>query len=103
MIEHIIEKLLKFRNERDWPQFHTPKNLACSISIEANELLELFQWSDKPKNNDTIQKEVGDILIYLAYFCDYYGLSFEDAMRYAMEINEQNYPAEKFKGKATRK
>jgi dCTP diphosphatase len=102
MIEHIIKKLLKFRNDRNWQQFHTPENLAKSISIEAGELLEIFQWSDSPKDKNIMRKERGDILIYLAYLCDYYGSTFEEDMQYAMEINEQNYPVEKFKGKATR-
>jgi dCTP diphosphatase len=103
MIEHIIKRLLKFRNDRDWQQFHTPENLAKSISIEAGELLECFQWGENLKSIDDIKKECGDIAIYNAYLCDYYGFTPEDAMEYAMEINEQNYPVDKFKGKATRK
>jgi dCTP diphosphatase len=89
-----IKKLLEFRATRKWEKFHTPENLAKSIVIEAAELLERFQWGgQKP-----VADEVADVLIYLIYFCEYYGFDIDALINAKIKINEANYPAEKNNG-----
>jgi NTP pyrophosphatase (non-canonical NTP hydrolase) len=95
--EQVAKKILSFRSDRDWEQFHSPKNLACSISIEAGELLELFQWAEHcPK--EKIKEEVADIGIYLIYLCNDMGINLMDAIIEKVSINESKYPIEKSKG-----
>ncbi len=101
-MKEIIDKLLKFREERNWEEFHTPKNLACSISIEAGELLELFQWDSKCSNRWQIKHEIADIIIYCIYLADHYSIDIEDAIKDKITINEKKYPISKSKGKATK-
>ncbi len=97
MIE-LINVLLKFREDRDWIQFHSPKNLACSISIEANELLELFQWSSECKNIEKLKQEIADIGIYLLYLCNDMNINFYNAIKEKIEMNEKKYPVKISKG-----
>jgi len=87
-----------FRDERDWKQFHTPKNLAVSISVEAAELLEHFQWSEECKNKKDISYEMADILAYLLLLADECSIDIEKAFLEKMEINKKKYPADKVKG-----
>jgi dCTP diphosphatase len=102
----ISEALREFANERDWNQFHTPRNLAASISVESAELLELFQWSSGSNwtdlnNTDLRSKcshELADILIYLMRFSDLSGIDLEKAVLEKIEINRKKYPVEKSKG-----
>jgi NTP pyrophosphatase (non-canonical NTP hydrolase) len=98
-LQHIIAK---FRDERDWSQFHTPKNLAVSISIESSELLEHFQWSDECKNKKEIAYEMADILAYLLLLADECDIDLENAFLEKMKINEKKYPIKKSKGKSTK-
>ena len=70
----VIEEIRKFDAERDWGQFHSGENLAKSISIEAAELLEVFQWSDKEKSVDKIKEELADVLLYCLEMADRYHL-----------------------------
>lgn len=95
--------------ERDWEQFHTPKNLSMSISIEAAELMEHFQWTNtveeavkvlknKQKRSD-IEDEIADIAIYLIDFCNLYGVDLEKAILKKMKKNIKKYPAKAVKGK----
>jgi NTP pyrophosphatase (non-canonical NTP hydrolase) len=99
--------LRAFAAERDWDQFHTPKNLATSISVEAAELLELFQWSRGQKGWDEIadaalrakvQDELADILLYVIRFADKADIDLEAVAERKIAANTQKYPAEKFRG-----
>jgi len=103
----IASLLRKFANERDWDQFHTPKNLASSISIESAELLEIFQWSrgqgnwdelNDPIIRDKVENELADILLYLIRFSDLAKIDLDDIAIKKLKINAQKYPIEKFKG-----
>ena len=96
-----------FVDERDWKQFHNPKNLAMSLSIEAAELMEIFQWlsldqaQDVMKANETRDNaidEIADILIYALAFCNRNKIDITDSIKKKMEKNTRKYPAEKFKG-----
>ena len=108
-IQKIRKKIKKFVNDRDWEKFHSPKNLSMSISIEAAELMEHFQWTntveeavrvlnDKRKRTE-IEDEVADIAIYLIDFCNLYGVDLEKAILRKMKKNAQKYPAKLVKGK----
>lgn len=107
-IYNLQQKVVKFRNDRDWKQFHTPKDLAMSIAIEAAELMECFQWKDKVKlgeylNSDKsleINEEMADILIYLLNLCDVLEIDVVDAAYKKLAKNTAKYPIEKAKGNA---
>jgi NTP pyrophosphatase (non-canonical NTP hydrolase) len=96
------QKLLDFRDERDWRQFHNPKDLAISISLEASELLELFQWSgsevDCPKKKEQLKEELADVLNYCMLLADIEGLALDEILQAKMEKNAAKYPVEKAKG-----
>lgn len=105
----LMDKLLLFRKERDWEQFHSPKNLSASICIEAAELLEHFQWakdSDLTKivsqDHEEIEHEIADIAILLAYLCHDLNVSLNDAIDKKLAINRAKYPVEKARGVATK-
>lgn len=108
-IREIIEKIKKFRDDRDWMQFHDPKNMAVSITIEAAELLEHFQWKTKDEvreyikeNKEEISDEIADISMYLFEMADNMGLNLIQAMEKKLKKNELKYPAEKAKSKHTK-
>ena len=102
----ISEKAIQFRNDRDWKQFHDPKNLAEAISIEAGELLEHFLWiknadssfSLEPQKLEEVKEEIADIMIYLLYICDGLKIDLSEAVERKIRINEQKYPVSKSKG-----
>jgi dCTP diphosphatase len=97
-LKELQKIIINFRDEREWKQFHTPKNLAVSISIESGELLEHFQWNDECQNKKEIAYEMADILAYLlllAYECD---IDLEKAFLEKMNLNEKKYPADLVKG-----
>jgi dCTP diphosphatase len=105
--EKLAATLRSFAAERDWDQFHTPKNLATSISVEAAELLELFQWSRGQKSWDEvmdpairarIQDELADILLYVIRFADKAGFDLQIIAERKIAANAAKYPAEKFRG-----
>lgn len=100
MNKEIIEKIKLFVKERDWEQFHSGVNLAKSISIEANELLELFQWSDTPKDIGQLKDEIADIFIYSILISDKYNLDIEEIILHKIDKNTKKYPKEKAKGNA---
>lgn len=100
MNKEIIKKIKCFVKERDWEQFHTGENLAKSISIEANELLELFQWSDKPRNIDSLKDEIADIFIYSILFAEKYNLNIEETILNKLNKNKEKYPKDKARGNA---
>jgi NTP pyrophosphatase (non-canonical NTP hydrolase) len=104
-IKEIIKEIVKFRDERDWMQFHDPKNMAISIIIEASELLEHFQWKTKEEveqyietNKDEIQEEIADIAMYLFELADNLGINLIKAMENKLEKNAKKYPVAKAKG-----
>lgn len=93
-----------FAAAREWEPFHTPANLAKSVSIEANELLECFQWSDTPALEDMelIRNEMADVLIYLLYMADVLGVDLGKAAWRKIAYNEKKYPIEKSRGRTTK-
>lgn len=100
-MEEIFEKIIEFQSERDWKKFHTPENLAKSISIEAAELLEHFQWG-KEYDIGEVSEELADVLIYSFYMVDSLGLDLKDIIFKKMKKNAIKYPVEKSKGNATK-
>ena len=104
-LDQMRSRIRKFRDERDWMQFHNPKNLACSISIEANELLEHFQWST-PEESLTIARqkkteishEIADVAVYLIELADNLGIDLAKAIAEKMAHNEARYPAAMVRG-----
>ena len=95
-----IERIRKFTADRDWDKFHSPANLAKSISIEANELLECFQWSDTDYDLQHVKEELADVLVYCRDLLDKLGLDEDEIVNMKMDKNEAKYPADKAKGKS---
>ena len=100
MKQQTIDRIRQFTLDRDWEQFHTPANLAKSISIEANELLECFQWSDDDYDIQAVREELADVLVYCRNMLDRLGLDEDEIVNSKMDQNEAKYPAEKARGKA---
>jgi NTP pyrophosphatase (non-canonical NTP hydrolase) len=99
--EEILQALLKFRNERDWEQFHNPKDLALAINVEAGELLELFLWkSAEDANNEKIKEELADVFAYAFLLADKYGFDVKEIVLEKIKRNAEKYPVEKAKGSA---
>lgn len=98
MNKETIGIIRKFIADRGWDRFHSPGNLAKSISIEANELLECFQWSDTDYDLEHVKEELADVIIYCQDMLDKLGLDADDIVRAKMVKNEAKYPAEKVKG-----
>ena len=94
-INEIVAKLIEFRDDRDWKQFHTPDNLAKSISIEANELLENFQWGSQNADINNIKEEVADIFGYLLLLCKELDIDLIGATNNKIKLNNEKYPVEK--------
>lgn len=101
----LLKKILKFRKERNWKKFHTPKNLAISISLEANELLEHYQWLStkeslnySKKNKTEISEEMADVFIYLLLMAHDLDIDLLDASIKKIKKNNKKYPVEKSKG-----
>ena len=97
-----INAIRKFAAERDWSQFHTPGNLAKSISIEAAELLECFQWNDEEYDLQHVKEEIADVLVYSQNLLDKLGLDADEIINMKMAQNEAKYPVEKAKGSAAK-
>ena len=95
----LTKKLREFARERDWGQFHTPSNLAKSISIESAELLELFQWSEDA-DIDRARDELADVLTFCLLMADKLNLDPTSIVLEKLEKTEQKYPVEKSKGKS---
>lgn len=100
MRQETIERIRKFTEDRDWDQFHSPANLAKSISIEANELLECFQWSDDNYDLEQVKEELADVIVYCQDMLDKLGLDVDEIVNSKMAQNERKYPVEKAMGKA---
>ena len=95
-----VDRIRKFSEDRDWDQFHSPANLAKSISIEANELLECFQWSDTEYDLPPVKEELADVLVYCQNMLDKLGLDADSIVNSKMDQNEAKYPVNKSKGNA---
>lgn len=104
MNQNTVNMILKFRDDRDWKQFHNPKDLAISISLEVAELLEVFQWSGTDvvcaDKKDKIAEELADVLVYCTLMADACGLDMDEIVQKKMEQNNKKYPVEKAKGKS---
>jgi NTP pyrophosphatase (non-canonical NTP hydrolase) len=100
-MEEVIEKIIKFRDDRDWKQFQTLENLAKSISIESAELLENFQWDDN-YNIEHVEEELSDVLIYSYLMAITMNVDVKEIMLKKIEKNEKKYPVEKSKGKSAK-
>lgn len=101
-LDLLIERIDKFNKDREWDQFHSPANLAKSVSIESAELLECFQWDDKNYNLDSVKEELADILNYCLQMCNVLHLDPIDIVNKKMDITEKKYPVEKAKGVSTK-
>ena len=106
-IKQIQEQLSEFASDRDWEQFHTPKNLTMALSVEASELVEIFQWltpeqssnlNDKQMN--AVNEEVADVAIYLLRLCDVLGINLSDVVENKIKVNGDKYPVDLSKGNA---
>jgi NTP pyrophosphatase (non-canonical NTP hydrolase) len=101
--QEIVSKLVAFRDERDWEQFHNAKDLALAISIEAGELLELFLWKQANEvNKERIKEELADILAFSFLLAEKYQLDIRQLMLDKIEVNGRKYPVDKSRGTATK-
>lgn len=100
MKKETIQRIRKFSEDREWGQFHSPANLAKSISIEASELLECFQWSDDNYDLQAVKEELADVLVYCRDLLDKLNLDEDEIVNEKMDKNEAKYPVEKAKGNA---
>lgn len=98
MNQQTIDRIRKFITDRDWDQFHSPANLAKSISIEANELLECFQWNDTDYDIVAVKEELADVLVYCRNMLDKLELDEDEIVNAKMNKNEAKYPIDKAKG-----
>jgi NTP pyrophosphatase (non-canonical NTP hydrolase) len=103
----LLQQLIEFRRERDWEQFHNPKDLAISLSIEAAELLEWFQWRSEEEIKQQLQSdkriqledEIADVAVYLSYLCHDLEIDLNKIVAAKMVKNAEKYPIEKVKGR----
>ena len=104
--DETIRRVIQFRDDRDWRQFHTPKDLAISLSLEAAELLEVFQWSgtdlECPDKLDRIREELADVLSYCVLMADVCGLDLDEILNAKVDKNAAKYPVEKARGSAAK-
>jgi NTP pyrophosphatase (non-canonical NTP hydrolase) len=103
----VINQLLEFRKERNWKQFHTPKNLAISVSVESAELLSIFQWIKDEELEECVKErifdikdEIADIYIYLSLLAHDLGINLEEVAKEKIILNTKRYPTSKSKGNA---
>jgi NTP pyrophosphatase (non-canonical NTP hydrolase) len=100
-VDLITKELLKFRDARDWEQFHNPKDLALAISVEAGELLELFLWKNAGEvKREKVKEELADVLSFAFLMAEKYGLDIKEIMLEKIRINGEKYPVDKSKGNA---
>ena len=102
MKQETIDRIRKFSDDRDWEQFHSPANLAKSISIEAAELLECFQWSDTHFNREHVKEELADVIVYCQNMLDKLELDVDEIVNAKMDQNEAKYPVDKARGSAAK-
>lgn len=101
----LIQSLRTFAQERDWGPFHTPKNLACALSVEAAELLEHFQWLTDAQSlalaadkKQAVAAEAADVFLYLLQLCDKLNIDLMDAAQHKLQANAEKYPVDKARG-----
>ena len=107
-LKNVLGQILAFREERDWEQFHTVKNLAAALSIEAAELQETILWKDAPEiaeylkegGREDMEEEVADVLIYALLLCHELDVDPIEAIEQKLEENDRKYPVDKAKGRA---
>ena len=100
--DRTIHRIKQFTEDRDWDQFHTPVNLAKSISIEAAELLECFQWSDTDFNREHVCEELADVMNYCIQMADKLDVDLDQIINDKIDQNEKKYPVEAAKGSAAK-
>lgn len=100
-MEEVVKQIKEFNKQRDWEKFHTPENLAKSISIEAAELLECFQWNNK-FNEQEVYDELADVLTYCVQLAITLDVNIEDIILQKLEKTKKKYPVEKAKGVSTK-
>ncbi|MBI2751812.1 MAG: nucleotide pyrophosphohydrolase [Burkholderiales bacterium] len=108
-LQALIESLRTFARERDWGQFHAPKNLACALSVEAAELLEHFQWLTEEQSRAIagdkkaeVAAEAADVFLYLLQFCDQLGIDLTAAAQAKLERNREKYPVDVARGSSAK-
>ena len=106
-MQNLIEDIRKFTHERDWEQFHSPKNLSMALSVEVAELVEVFQWLTQeqsrrlsPAKKQAVEEEIGDVTILLLMLADELGVDVLEAARKKLQRNRAKYPVEKARGRA---
>lgn len=101
-MDELIKEITAFRDERNWGQFHNPKDLAISLNLEASELLELFQWKSSEEaieqNKDKLQDELADVLYYVLLMCNDLKIDPKKALLEKLQKNAEKYPVEKSYG-----
>jgi NTP pyrophosphatase (non-canonical NTP hydrolase) len=109
LISSLQENLRQFARERDWEQFHTPKNLAMALTVEAGELQEIFQWLTEQQSFDLntperqhVQEEMADVLLYLCRLADVLNIDLQEAALAKLKRNAEKYPADQVRGKSTK-
>ena len=102
-IKEITEALIKFRNERDWEQFHNPKDLAVALNIEAGELLENFLWkSHEEAEKEKVKEELADVFAYALMLAERNDLSVSDIVKQKIQKNAEKYPVEECRGSSAK-
>ena len=108
-MKDLRDEIKAFIEERDWEQFHSPKNLVMALSVEVSEIVEHFQWLTEEQSRKLsssklaeIREEIGDVMIYLTELADKLGIDSVEAARAKLEINKRKYPATLVKGKASK-
>lgn len=102
-IKNTIQKIINFRDERDWKQFHNSKDLAIALSIESSELLELFLWKkNEDFNIDKLKEELADVMMYALLLADKHNLDINEIILDKIKRNAEKYPVDKSKGNATK-
>lgn len=101
-LKELSNAIATFNAERDWDQFHSPENLAKSISIEANELLECFQWSSDNYSMEEVKSELADVVTYCIQMATKLDLDIKDIVLSKLEVTAKKYPVDKAKGVSTK-
>ena len=101
-LDVLRERIDKFNKDRDWDQFHSPANLAKSISIEANELLECFQWDEEHYDLEEVKEELADVINYCLQMANKLDVDVIDIVNKKMDETEKKYPIDKAKGVSTK-
>jgi dCTP diphosphatase len=104
-LQSLTQALRDFAKERDWEQFHSPKNLAAALTVEASELLEHFQWLTEEQSRSLpaakqaeVATEAADVLLYLLQLCDKLGIDLVQAARHKLVLNAEKYPVDRARG-----